>query len=1109
MSLGWSASRVDEKPRSLHRSIVSRKSSIANPCPAPSGHAGHTSSVSTKSLDQVSDASPSLSWGSKESSRRQRPQSLIIENVSSLGFLKDDPADRLSRSQSSRVFAGSTMSRRSASCSTPMRTPMRAANVRRWEGQTRTVSDWDGLRRDPELWFEDGDCLVHLYSRGQSRRGPSFCVPFSTLTQFNCGSMFSLCFAQITETPGADIRNPRRISNTFTTKITGQNKVELFIPAPDDATREDAFQWHITTRNFFAYIFGKPLVGEQLGQSLVDLQERMHLFRSGRINNYLDFLTYADSQGYRAFAHYPDYALAILYYAEHYKLRDVWIDAFAHCVGMNEILATSPEFTPLSSLTKALITRAYLEMDIQLGRVTSAVRDFLADDVSPAYLGLSDGARTHVDRFRSFLHEFYVGKFGYWPPPKGLCFPKAMFKSLYNDFKCLYDYLVDEESNPDISSQKPASGGICVLQNIESFDNRHRFPSLSHPLPLLPNDVPLRSRIESQRCLRALTLGSKQAKTDRFLTARAALTAATNEKDVTVSNSPVVQAYKRFERQWAQNPREEKVSMADARKVRWILIYGTLQYLVSALRAPKEVRDTTTPSYPLCCLVTEQSAWQDGTARTKASTSSETQSSDNVPKAINDYLSASGSMPDANILIQPDCQTQEYFTHTNTNHSSRPISVEIPAPLKISQPARNTSIRSLKRLTMSRSRSSSRRSSVQLKSTSHYDSLVHGYGNEPNEIVATSASQTLPRSQPSGNISFESLSRTTSPNVIKFPDRTQSRHLELKCKLPSETHPTPMFASDQIAKLADAGSSEAFPVPSSANSATSMNSPTWSDGASSISSKSSIYSQAELCVQPLNTYRYGVVELGGGPLGGLVSINDASIMNPGISAQSPRSTSPTTPPITHGEFNFGFESPIPALANPRLFHSVNLESTVGVAISALQPTRALITHPKTSMSSDHLPLFLKKKSHSRTTSDESCPSLSAKSLRSISIESLRVVAAVEAMSPLRSGSPSRKPSQKSTTIDSAPHYNPDEFNAEKKEDKASTRTTTGMSETSRSILEAIPPPITMTIPYSLGGAQVKTIPYHSTQSPEAKSVEAPAKEAKSIKKSRRRSFWRR
>jgi hypothetical protein len=97
-------------------------------------------------------------------------------------------------------------------------------------------------------------------------------------------------------------------------------------------------------KKLFAYIFGKPLVGAHLGSAFVDLQERMRLFRSGQIDNSQDFLTYAESQGYRDIVDSPDHALSMLYYAEHYKIRDIWIDAFAHCVGMNERLSLSLEF---------------------------------------------------------------------------------------------------------------------------------------------------------------------------------------------------------------------------------------------------------------------------------------------------------------------------------------------------------------------------------------------------------------------------------------------------------------------------------------------------------------------------------------------------------------------------------------------------------------------------------------------------------------------------------------------------------------------------------------------------------------------------------------------
>tara|TARA_R110002003_G_scaffold288_15_gene18452 strand:- start:2927 stop:3238 length:312 start_codon:yes stop_codon:yes gene_type:complete len=81
-----------------------------------------------------------------------------------------------------------------------------------------------------------------------------------------------------------------------------------------------------------------------MGQSFVDLVERMILWRSSNVNNHQDFLEYADNQGYRDLVECTDYALANLYFAERYKLREVWIDAFAHCVGMSDSLTLSPEY---------------------------------------------------------------------------------------------------------------------------------------------------------------------------------------------------------------------------------------------------------------------------------------------------------------------------------------------------------------------------------------------------------------------------------------------------------------------------------------------------------------------------------------------------------------------------------------------------------------------------------------------------------------------------------------------------------------------------------------------------------------------------------------------
>jgi hypothetical protein len=164
-------------------------------------------------------------------------------------------------------------------------------------------------------------------------------VPMRALAQKKCDAMLNFCYAQRTSHTQSS-----STMSSFNDRHRGSDLVDLYIPGPDNASREECFNWHLTTRNFFAYVLGKPLVGLHMGQAFVDLQERMRLFRTEHVNNQQDFLDYAENQGYRDLVECTDYALASLYYAEHYRLRDVWVDAFAHAVGMNDSIALSPEY---------------------------------------------------------------------------------------------------------------------------------------------------------------------------------------------------------------------------------------------------------------------------------------------------------------------------------------------------------------------------------------------------------------------------------------------------------------------------------------------------------------------------------------------------------------------------------------------------------------------------------------------------------------------------------------------------------------------------------------------------------------------------------------------
>jgi hypothetical protein len=89
---------------------------------------------------------------------------------------------------------------------------------------------------------------------------------------------------------------------------------------------------------------GKPLVGSSLAEALVDLQERFDLVRPNDLNNHPNLMAYFERAGYTEFAHCPDYALALLHFAERFEMQELWIDAFVHCVGMNGMLTLSSEF---------------------------------------------------------------------------------------------------------------------------------------------------------------------------------------------------------------------------------------------------------------------------------------------------------------------------------------------------------------------------------------------------------------------------------------------------------------------------------------------------------------------------------------------------------------------------------------------------------------------------------------------------------------------------------------------------------------------------------------------------------------------------------------------
>jgi hypothetical protein len=164
--------------------------------------------------------------------------------------------------------------------------------------------------------------------------------------------------------------------------------------------------------------------------------------------------------------------------------------------------------------------------------------------------------------------------------------------------------------------------------------------------------------------------------------ARKALAEAANADASYVSNS-LVQEYVRFE----QLALVEKLPVTEARKVRWLLIYGMLQTLTSITQAPTAVQDTRSPLYPLCISSTSLPNWV--TAQTARGPSPVVAPTDMCPPAS----VSPDVVPDSDhFSIHPDCEAdnaEDFFAQSSRSRSTNDHETTGSSPLK-----RNSSLQS-------------------------------------------------------------------------------------------------------------------------------------------------------------------------------------------------------------------------------------------------------------------------------------------------------------------------------------------------------------------------------------------------------------------------------
>lgn len=351
---------------------------------------------------------------------------------------------------------------------------------------------------------------------------------------------------------------------------------------------------------------------------------------------------------------------------------------------------------------------------------------FLSDDLSDAHLGLSSAARAHLDKFRSFLQSYYVAKLGYYPPTScaesSAAFPKSIYRQMCTEFQKLYDYLVDSNFTTNDNIPLSHQGGICVMQSVQAFDQRHKYQPLQHPIPLLPE-------VEECASLKARPILNKRfsfaprdkMKPDPRLVAFASMSKATNgSADRSFFDCTLVRAYRGFEKDCVFTPtkadRNDKLSPTDARKVRWILVYAILQTLLSATRVPSQVRDSHNVPYNLSVIIAGCPSWQERPIETLFRTQTD--------QMLQDFAASKVPLPESTsatpIEIKPDV---DYFA---LNHARKDSNATLS-----SMDSRKSSVR--RALSTLGNMPELRHPKPQR--SSYHEILVHGYGNGTNTII--------------------------------------------------------------------------------------------------------------------------------------------------------------------------------------------------------------------------------------------------------------------------------------------------------------------------------------------------------------------------------------
>lgn len=291
----------------------------------------------------------------------------------------------------------------------------------------------------------------------------------------------------------------------------------------------------------------------------------------------------------------PVAAAGLLAWSEDIRWQEGWREGFVHCCGMYAQLRHVSEFRDISKVSRTLIEKAHLELQVRVQEAEDRLARFEILDIWPAHTTQPPFIRSDFYHFRKFLLQFYEKAFKTWPPREnqqnyGGWLTKTVVLTLQKDFAALYAFLVDrdivwekaeQQGEPDRAVLQHATEGdagltvkdLHLANLLAAFDFKHNYSHIPYPLSRLPSSISIQDDPQRKPAL----FGSKSKALEKRIVK--AYEEASNASLVgpEITTNRLVEAFLRFEKTTHLGEADPR----DARKERWILLYGLVQVLES------------------------------------------------------------------------------------------------------------------------------------------------------------------------------------------------------------------------------------------------------------------------------------------------------------------------------------------------------------------------------------------------------------------------------------------------------------------------------------------------------------------------------------------------